>query len=61
MSDINELCVRMLQYAAMAKHTEDRKSSEIKDALRFFFTDAEINHGIAVITGRKPHEAGDSQ
>ena len=47
-----ELCVRMLQYSSFAKRTEDRRASEVKEALKFFFTDEELAEAVDIVTGR---------
>jgi hypothetical protein len=44
----------MMQYATFAEHTQNRRASEVKDALRFFFTDSEIDQAVAVLTGCAP-------
>lgn len=49
-----DLCARMLQHAVWADHTKGKRPSELKDALRFFFTNEEIDTAVAVITGRAP-------
>ena len=45
------LCAKLLQHAFYAKHTEGKRSSELKEALKFFFTEEEINAAIATVTG----------
>lgn len=47
-----ELCASMLRFAAFAKRTEDRRGSEVKEALKFFFTDDVIKDAVADISGR---------
>jgi hypothetical protein len=40
------LCVMMLQQSVWSDHTQKRTPAEIKEALRFFFTDEEIQMAI---------------
>lgn len=47
-----KLCASMLQHAVWAEHTQDRRPSEVKETLRFFFTDMELACAIADITGK---------
>lgn len=46
------MCVRLMQYAIFADRTQERRPSEVKEALRFFFTEEEIEQATAIITGR---------
>jgi hypothetical protein len=48
-----KLCASMLQYAVWADHTKDRRPSEVKETLKFFFTDEEIASAIADISGKE--------
>jgi len=46
------LCVEMLHYCYLInKKTEHMKASEIKDALRVFFTDEQINEAQNILIG----------
>lgn len=56
-----ELCLKMLHYSVFAKHTEDRRASEVKEALKFFFTQDEIDQAIAIITGRASPDSAQQQ
>lgn len=47
-----ELCASMLRHAFFAAHTENRRFSEVEEALKFFFTSEEIAEARAVVTGR---------
>jgi hypothetical protein len=53
-----DLCGQMLTYSFWADRTAERKPSEIKEALRFFFTDDEIENGLCLATGRAPQTQG---
>jgi len=48
-----DLCRQMLHHSLFAERTQERRASEVKDALRFFFTDGEIAEAVAIITGRQ--------
>ena len=37
-----ELCKSLMMHAVFAEHTGQRRPSEVMEALKFFFTDAEI-------------------
>jgi len=47
------LCVEMMHFAALGANgkTEDMRASEIKDALRVFFTDEQINESVQILSG----------
>lgn len=47
------LCVEMMCFAVYEENgkTEDMTASEIKDALRIFFTDEQINESIRILSG----------
>jgi hypothetical protein len=47
-----ELCIKMLQYSVFAEITQERRPSEVKEALKFFFTDEEIKRASDFICGR---------
>lgn len=51
-----KLCASMLNHALFADHTQERRASEVKSALQFFFTDAEIECARADVSG-KPRPA----
>jgi hypothetical protein len=47
-----ELCKKMLVYAyCVSKQTENKRASEIKKALEFFFTDKQISAAHKILTG----------
>jgi len=48
-----ELCMSMMCHAVWGDHTAQRRPSEVKEALKFFFTDEEIAEALAIITGRQ--------
>lgn len=47
-----ELCVRMLQHSAFASHMDNKRPSEVKEALKFFFADEVIQQAVSFVTGR---------
>ncbi len=45
------LCAEMLSFAAgSCLLTQDKRASEIKNQLRFFFTDKQIEEAVSIIT-----------
>lgn len=47
------LCIRLLRHSVFATHTENRKASEVREALKFFFSDEVITRALAFVTGRQ--------
>jgi hypothetical protein len=42
----------MMQHSVFSERTQERRPSEVKEALKFFFTDEEIKQANDIICGR---------
>lgn len=47
-----DLCRKMMHYSLFAEQTQDRRASEVKEALRFFFDEGVIQHAADDVCGR---------
>jgi hypothetical protein len=48
-----DLCRRMMHYSLFADRTQERRASEVKEALRFFFEEDVIQHATDDVCGRQ--------
>lgn len=55
------LCIGLLRHSLFAAHTENRRASEVREALKFFFADEVITQAVAFVTGRPLPDSASSE
>lgn len=49
-----DLCVKLLYHSCFDDYMDDRRMSEVKEALKLFFPDEVIKKSVDIVCGRAP-------